>query len=230
MPGSAFRDRLRAGEQLLGTLVQIPHPDVALHLARQGFDWLFLDGEHGGYGPAEVAGTLRALEGSVPCLVRVPSLEAHVLEAVAACGAEGLILPHVDTAAQAEAAVRQIRGRGLVVVQAESREAVADIRAIARIPGVDAVFVGPYDLTESLGIPGQFDHPTFATAVNTIVAACRSVDMPLGIFRMTAPEILTHLPQGFTLLATGLDTTLLEAGARGMLAELRASGSAYSGQ
>jgi len=221
MPEVTFQDRLRADARLLGTLVQIPHPDVAMHLARQGFDWLFLDGEHGAYGPVEVAATLRALGGSVPCLVRVPSLEVDVLEAVVACGAEGLILPHVDTATQAEAAVRQIRARGLVVVQAESREAVAHIGAIARVPGVDAVFVGPYDLTDSLGIPGQFGHPAFTAAVNTIVEACRSVRMPLGIFRMTATETLTHVPQGFTLLASGLDTTLLEAGARGMLAELR---------
>jgi len=230
MPGTAFRDRLRAGDRLLGTLVQIPHPDVALHLARQGFDWLFLDGEHGGYGPAEVVATLRALGGSVPCLVRVPSLEPAVLGAAAACGAAGLILPHVDTATQAEAAVGQIRDRGLVVVQAESRDAVAHIDAIARVPGVDAMFVGPYDLTESLGIPGQFEHPAFTAAVDTIVEACRKVGMPLGIFRMTAPEILIHARQGFTLLATGLDTTLLEAGARGMLAELRRSGPDHSGQ
>ncbi len=230
MPESTFQDRLRAGARLLGTLVQMPHPEVAVHLARQSFDWLFLDGEHGGYGPGEVAATLRALGGSVPCLVRVPSLEADVLEAVAACGAEGLILPHVDTASQAEAAVRQIRGRGLVVVQAESREAVARIGAIARVPGVDVVFVGPYDLTDSLGIPGQFDHPDFTSAVNAVAETCRSVHMPLGIFRMTAPETLTHVPQGFTLLATGLDSTLLEAGARGMLAELRGSGLDHSGQ
>lgn len=221
MPVSVFQDRLRAGARLLGTLVQIPHPDVAVFLARQGFDWLFLDGEHGGYGPAEVAATLRALKGSVPCLVRVPSLDGDVLEAVAACGAEGLILPHVDGAAQAEAAVRQVRGRGLVVVQAESREAVAHVGAIARVPGVDAVFVGPYDLTASLGIPGQFDHSDFTAAVDAVAETCRSLHMPLGIFRMTAPEILTHAPQGFTLLATGLDTTLLEAGARTLLADLR---------
>jgi len=221
MSGSAFQDRLRAGERLLGTLVQIPHPEVAVHLARQGFDWLFLDGEHGGYGPVEVAATLRALGGSVPCLVRVPSLEADVIEAVAACGAEGLILPHVDTVAQAEAAVRQIRGRGLVVLQAESRDAVANISAIAQVPGVDALFVGPYDLTGSLGIPGQFDHPAFTAAVEAVAEICRTLRMPLGIFRMTAPEALTHVPQGFTLLAAGLDSTLLAAGARGMLAELR---------
>jgi 2-keto-3-deoxy-L-rhamnonate aldolase RhmA len=230
MSGTAFRARLRAGDRLLGTLVQIPHPDVALHLARQGFDWLFLDGEHGGYGPAEVVATLRVLDGSVPCLVRVPSLQPDVLGAAAACGAAGLILPHVDAAAQAEAAVRQIRGPGLVVVQAESREAVAHIDAIAQVSGVDAVYVGPYDLTESLGIPGQFGHPAFAEAVDTIVQACQSAHMPLGIFRMTAPEILSHTRQGFTLLATGLDSTLLAAGARGMLAELRWRGPDHSGQ
>jgi 2-keto-3-deoxy-L-rhamnonate aldolase RhmA len=221
MSRSAFQDRLRTGARLLGTLVQIPHPEVAVVLARQGFDWLFLDGEHGGYGPIEVTATLRALGGSVPCLVRVPALGGDVIEAVAACGAEGLILPHVDTAAQAEAAVRRIRGRGLVVVQAESREAVAAIATIARVPGVDAVLVGPYDLTASLGIPGQFTHPAFLSAVEAIVGTCREAQVPLGIFRMTAPEVRAHESAGFTLLAVGLDGLLLEAGARGLLAELR---------
>ncbi|HCZ34079.1 MAG TPA: hypothetical protein DHV93_11900 [Holophagaceae bacterium] len=221
MSPSAFRDRLRAGERLLGTLVQIPRPEVAARLAGQGFDWLFLDGEHGGFGPAEASRTLAALKGAVPCLLRVPSLDPGRLFEAAALGAEGLIVPHVDTAEQAGAAVRAVQGRALVVVQAESREAVANIGAIARVPGVDAVFVGPYDLTDSLGIPGQFDHPAFRSAVETVVQACREVRMPLGIFRMTAAEMRPHEAAGFTLLATGLDGTLLEAGARALLAELR---------
>jgi len=221
MPQTPFRDRLRAGERLLGTLVQIPRPEVAVRLAGQGFDWLFLDGEHGGFGPAETSRTLAALKGAVPCLLRVPSQDPAVLDDGAACGAAGLIVPHVDTAAQAEAAVKAVRGRGLVVVQAESREALADIGAIARVPGVDAVFVGPYDLTDSLGISEQFDHPAFLDAVASIARACREARMPLGIFRMTAAEMRPHEAAGFTLLATGLDGTLLEAGARAMLAELR---------
>ena len=221
MNASAFRDRLCAGEPLFGTLVQIPRPEVALRLARQGFDWLFLDGEHGGFGPAEASRTLAALAGAVPCLLRVPSQEPDVLADAAACGTAGLIVPHVDSAAQAEAAVRAIRGRGLVVVQAESREAVADIGAIARVPGVDAVFVGPYDLTTSLGIPEQFDHPNFLAALDTIRDACRAAGMPLGIFRMTGADARTHLGQGFTLLAAGTDGALLEAGGRALLAELR---------
>lgn len=221
MSPSAFCDRLRAGERLLGTLVQIPRPEVAVRLARQGFDWLFLDGEHGGFGPAEASRTLAALADAVPCLLRVPSQEPDVLQDAATCGAAGLIVPHVDGAAQAEAAVRAVRGRGLVVVQAESRAAVADIGAIARVPGVDAVFVGPYDLTTSLGIPERFDHPDFQAALEAIVRACREARMPLGIFRMTGAELRAHEAQGFTLLAAGLDGTLLEAGARALLAELR---------
>ncbi|WP_291272117.1 aldolase/citrate lyase family protein [Geothrix sp.] len=222
-----FHDRLRAGERLLGTLVQIPRPEVALRLAGQGFDWLFLDGEHGGFGPAETSRTLAALAragagaGAVPCLLRVPSLEPEVLADAASCGAAGLIVPHVDTAAQAEAAVRAVRGRGLVVVQAESREALANIQAIVGVAGVDAVFVGPYDLSASLGIAEQFDHPDFRGAVATLARTCREARMPLGIFRMTAAEIRTHEAAGFTLLAAGLDGTLLEAGARELLAELR---------
>ena len=221
MAPAAFRDRLRAGERLLGTLVQIPRPEVALRLAGQGFDWLFLDGEHGGFGPAEASRTLAALAGAVPCLLRVPSGEPDVLDDAARCGATGLIVPHVDSVAQAEAAVGAIRGRGLVVVQAESREAVADIGAIVRVPGVDAVFVGPYDLTASLGIAEQFDHPAFLAALDTIRDACRAVGMPLGIFRMTGAEARVHGRQGFTLLAAGTDGALLEAGARSLLAEWR---------
>ncbi|HJV37717.1 MAG TPA: aldolase/citrate lyase family protein [Geothrix sp.] len=222
MSPTSFRDRLRAGERLLGTLVQIPRPEVATALARAGVDWLFLDGEHGGYGPAETSRTLAALKGTVPCLLRVPSLDPEVLADAVAVGAEGLIVPHVDTAAQAEAVVRAVKGRGLVVVQAESKEALADIGALARVPGVAAVFVGPYDLSASLGISGQFDHPAFLEAVDRIVRACREAAMRLGIFRMTAAEMRPHAAAGFTLLATGLDSTLLETGARAMLADLRA--------
>lgn len=216
-----FRDRLRAGQPLLGTLVQIPRPEVARRLAAQGFDWLFLDGEHGGFGPLETSRTLAALGDTLPCLLRVPNPDSEVIEDAATCGAAGLIVPHVDSAAQAESAVAAVRGRGLVVVQAESREAVADIGAIVRVPGVDAVFVGPYDLTASLGIPGQFDHPDFHAALGAIRDAGRAAAMPLGIFRMTGAEARLHLTQGFTLVAAGTDGTLLEAGARALLADLR---------
>ena len=204
MSPASFQARLRSGDRLLGTLVQDPDPAVAQGLARQGFDWLFLDGEHGGYGPAEAAATLAALDGTIPCLLRVPNLAPEVLAAAAACGAVGLILPHVDSPAQALAAVHTIQGRALPVVQAESREALAAIDAIARVPGLAAVFVGPYDLTASLGIPGQFEHPDFLAAVETLATACREVAMPLGIFRMTAAELHGHEAQGFTLLAAGI--------------------------
>ena len=228
MSRSPFQDRLQAGSRLLGTLVQIPHPEVAVQIGRQGFDWLFLDGEHGGFGPEEVTKTLTALAGTTPCLVRVPTQDEAVIEAMMACGPTGIIVPHVDSAAQAVAMVKQVGGRGLVVIQAESREAVAHIRDIVQVPGVDAVLVGPYDLTASLGIPEQFDHPAFREALGAIVEACQGAHMPLGIFRMTPAEVFPHEGQGFTLLVVGLDGRLLEMGARGLLSELRKG--PYSGQ
>lgn len=228
MSSSPFQDRLRAGSRLLGTLIQMAHPGVAVQIGRQGFDWLFLDGEHGDFGPEEVTKTLTALAGTTPCLVRVPNQEEAVIEAMVACGPSGIIVPHVDSAAQAAAVVRKVGGRGLVVIQAESREAVAQIRGIVEVRGVDAVLVGPYDLTASLGIPEQFDHPAFREALGAIVEACQGAHMPVGIFRMTPAEVLPHEDQGFTLLAVGLDGRLLEMGARGLLAELRTG--PYSGQ
>lgn len=221
MSSVPFHDRLRAGERLLGALVQIPQPEVVAALARQGFDWLFLDGEHGGFGLPETSRALAALKGATPCLLRVPHLDPDLLAEAAACGVAGLIVPHVDSAAQAEVAARAVAGRCLVVVQAESREALADIAAITQVPGVGAVFVGPYDLSASLGLPEQFDHPEVQAAIGSIARACREAAMPLGIFRMTAAEMRPHEAAGFTLLATGLDSTLLEVGARTMLEDLR---------
>lgn len=217
----SFADRLCAGERLLGTLVQTPRPEVPVRLAEVGFDWLFLDGEHGGFGPAEASRALAALAGRVPCLLRVPSQDPRVLAEAAGVGAAGLIVPHVDDPGQAAAAVATVRGQGLVVVQAESAEAVRHIGGIARTPGVDAVFVGPYDLTASLGISGQFEHPRFLAALEAIEAGCQAAGMPLGIFRMTGAELRSHLAHGYSLLAAGTDGALLAKAGGDLLRELR---------
>jgi 2-keto-3-deoxy-L-rhamnonate aldolase RhmA len=168
-----------------------------------------------------VLATLQVLGTSVPCLVRAPSPAPEDLEVLAACGARGLIVPHVDTAEQALAAVQQVRGRGLVVVQAESKAALDQIGAIAAVSGVDAVFVGPYDLSSSLGVSEQFEHPVFLAAVEAIARTCRERRMPLGIFRMTPAELRGHEAQGFTLLAAGIDGLMLDAAAGSLLREFR---------
>jgi 2-keto-3-deoxy-L-rhamnonate aldolase RhmA len=165
-------------------------------------------------------------------------------------GAHGIIVPQVNTAAQAADVVRWSRyplegerGVGLarahgygqkfreylsaanreiaVIVQAEHARAVENIDAIARVAGVDAVLVGPYDLSASLGKMGQVDDPQVVEAIGRVTEACRAVGMPLGFFGVTAAAVQPYVARGYTLIVAGVDTLYLANGARALLEELR---------
>jgi 2-keto-3-deoxy-L-rhamnonate aldolase RhmA len=239
----AFRHRLRAGETLTGMLCTLGSPDAVEVLAGCGFEWLFLDGEHGTFDDHGLRDALRAA-GSVPCLVRVPSLHGPWIARALDAGATGVIVPQVHSAADAAAAVAAARhpphgrrgigpGRAggygsavadavaraeretVVVVQAESGEALTDIEAIARVPGLDAVLVGPADLSASLGYVGQPGHPEVTAAITRIAQACATGEVRAGIFAATPEGLLPWRAAGMTLLCAGVDTMLLaDAGRR----------------
>lgn len=245
-----FRARLIAGETLAGTLLTLPSPDLAEIAAQAGFDWLFIDGEHGAIGAREFVSLMRAA-GDVPCLVRIPpgadGAAAHALDA----GAAGIIVPQVHTRADAARAVQVahyppagIRGVGpgrasgygataaqylvdaatctAVVVQAESRAALENIDAIARVPGVDAVLVGPHDLAASLGHLGAPDHPEVQAAIRTIVDTARAAGTMAGVFGVSAALVRPWADAGATLLVAGVDALLYGQAARALRMELAA--------
>jgi 2-keto-3-deoxy-L-rhamnonate aldolase RhmA len=166
-------------------------------------------------------------------------------------GAHGIIVPQVNTAEQAANVVRWARyapegarGVGLarahgygqrfreylgsandeiaVIVQAEHAQAVENIDAIVRVPGVDAVLLGPYDLSASLGRMGQIDHPDVIAAVERVTRVCRAAGVPLGYFGVTAAAVRPYAAQGYTLLVAGVDTLYVASGAKAVLADLRA--------
>jgi len=165
-------------------------------------------------------------------------------------GAHGIIVPQVNTAEQAASVVRfaryapeGARGVGLaraqgygqrlreyleaanretaVIVQAEHVRAVENIEAIVRVPGVDAVLLGPYDLSASLGKMGQIDDPVVVAAIRRVTDVCRAAGMPLGYFGVTAAAVQPYVAQGYTLIVAGVDTLYLGNGAKSLLAELR---------
>ena len=202
-----FRMRLHQGELLAGTLLTLASPEVAELLAGVGFDWLFVDAEHGAFDVRSIQAVLQGAGRETPCLVRVPALSEAAIKQALDTGAAGVIVPMVNTAEQAELAVRWMRypplgarslgiaraqGYGLrlreylqsandrlvLVAQAESAEAVHNIEAIVRVPGIDAVFVGPYDLAGSLGHPGEPGHEEVCGAIERIAQACRAAGMP----------------------------------------------------
>jgi 2-keto-3-deoxy-L-rhamnonate aldolase RhmA len=245
-----LKARLHAGEVLCGTLLSLNSPEVADLLAGAGFDWLFIDAEHGAIDPGDILPLLHAVGDRTPCLVRIPTLDEAWIKRVLDAGAEGIIVPQVGTAEQAELAVRWAHyppkgtrglgtaranryGLGLagsvrtaekgmtVVVQAETSEAVGNVDAIVKVSGIDAVFVGPYDLSASLGRPGEIGHSAVVAAIKRIGLACREAGVPTGIFAMEPKGLAPWVASGFTLLAAGVDASLLGKAAEGALVGLR---------
>jgi 2-keto-3-deoxy-L-rhamnonate aldolase RhmA len=247
-----FRSRLTGGETLLGTMVTLPGPTTAEILASIGFDWLFIDGEHGPLDVREILGILQAVGDRAACIVRVPAADEPAIKKVLDMGAEGIIVPQVNTAEQAASVVRfaryapaGARGVGLarahgygsrfqeylqkandqvaIIVQAEHALAVQNIDAIVKVPGIDAVLLGPYDLSASLGKMGQIDDPTVIRAIDRVVDVCHGARMPLGCFGLTAAAAKPYIDRGCTLIVAGVDALFLGSAARNLLTELRSA-------
>ncbi len=250
MTAASFRSRLLGGETLLGTMVTLPNAAVAEILADIGFDWLFVDGEHGPLETHDIEAILQAVGHRTPCLVRVPVAAEIPIKAALDLGADGIIAPQVNTAEEAARVVQWSRyaplgsrGVGLarahgygrrfkeyvetanertvVVVQAEHIRAVDNIDAIVKVPGIDAVLLGPYDLSASLGKMGQIDDPVVTAAIDRVTAACQTARIPLGYFGVTASAVQPFIDRGYTLITAGVDTLLLAQSAGQLLKQLQ---------
>lgn len=246
----SFRSRLLRGDLLVGTMVTLNAPEVAELLAAVGYDWLFLDAEHSVLDARALQAMLQSAGATTPGLVRIATAAEVLIKQALDIGAAGIIVPQVNSAAQAEQVVHWAkyppngtRGVGIarahgygwklgdyiatanqetaVIVQAEHIDAVHQIEAIVRVPGIDAVFVGPYDLSGSLGLLGQIDHPRVTEAIDHITAVCLAAGMRLGIFGVSAAAVKPYLAQGYTLITAGVDTLLLAQTAHSLLAQLR---------
>ena len=234
----------------IGSWCQIGHPANAEILAQAGFAWIAADCEHGEFEDGDIANFCRAVR-PFPCapLVRVKENAALPIRRALDLGADGVIVPLVNSAAEAERAVQAahyppkgVRGfawhRGnewgvkfepyarefqpLVIVMIESRAAVENCEAILAVEGVDGCFIGPYDLSGSYGITGQTRHALIAEACGKVAASCRNQGKAAGrhIVTPSREEIREALDQGFTFLALGMDTHFLGSGARQTLAML----------
>jgi 2-keto-3-deoxy-L-rhamnonate aldolase RhmA len=237
-----FRERVAGGDTLIGTMLTLPSPAVAEILADAGFDWLFLDAEHGPLAVGDLLAIIRAVD-SIPCVVRVERADEVAIKRVLDIGAAGVIVPQVNSAETAAAVVRHARyapegarGVGLarahrygfgfadylasanaataVIVQAEHADAIENIEAIVAVPGVDAVLLGPYDLSASLGRMGDIEHPVVQQAIDHVTSVCRQAGMPLGYFGISAAAVRPFIDRGYTLIVAGVDTLLLGSGAR----------------
>ena len=247
-----FRQRLRAGEVLLGTIVTLEAPEVVEALCHIGYDWLFIETEHAPLGPPAVQRMVQTA-GDTPCVVRLSRGDEISIKRALDAGAAGIIVPQVNSAAYARLIVSYAkfapmgsRGFGLsrasmyglnaedyvarandatsVIVLAEHVDAVENIDEICKVEGVDAVFIGPYDLSASFNKIGRVQDKEVLDAIKHIRDVCRAHGMPVGIHGATPEFLLSHMRDGFSLLSASADIAIFAAGARHMLETLRGAG------
>ncbi len=243
-----FATRLRRGDRLIGSIVTLPALEVPEVMSAAGLDWLFVDCEHA---PLDTLWAQRLLQAArVPGVLRVADSHESTLKRALDTGAAGVVVPMVNTAQQARAVVSfckypplgsrgvgivRAQGYGLgfqdyvahanestaVIVQIEHISAVENIEAIVAVPGVDAAFVGPYDLSGSMGRLGEVDHIDVLAAIEGVRFACERAGMPLGIYVGSAAAAKPYLEKGFTLIAVGIDALLLGQAARQIVQALK---------
>jgi 4-hydroxy-2-oxoheptanedioate aldolase len=242
MRSNYVRHKLKRGEPSIGTWLTLPTPTAATFMARTGFDWLTVELEHTPITLETAAAcfSIIAASGKIP-LVRVPWNTAENIKRVLDSGAFGIVVPMVNTRAEAEAVVRAARYRPLgdrsiggqlpaanfetdastyraraneeilVVAMLETAEAVKNADEILSVPGIDAFFIGPNDLHNSLGKPPVFesDAPEFLHAIDRLLAAGKKHNVPAGIHVVDAPAALRRLAQGFQFIAITSETGMM---------------------
>ena len=246
----SFRRRLLEGRPLIGALLQIPLPEVAELFAEAGYDWLFVDLEHSPMDARAALNLLTAVDKQVPCVVRVPWNDEASIKKALDIGATGIIVPLVNTADDARLAVARCkypplgaRSVGItraqrfdldferymreanddiaVIVQIEHVEAARNIDSILDVPGVDGVFVGPFDLSGSMGKPGRINDPEVQQAIQTIIRACEKRAIARCIYAHTPAHARTYMEQGYRVIGLCTDYILLARAAAAALKEVR---------
>lgn len=248
-----LKSKLARNALTIGSWVTLGHPAIAEIMAAAGFDWLVLDMEHSVLELSEVQILIQVLDGQqCPAIVRLTSNHPDQIKRVMDAGAAGVMVPMVKTAADAEAAVQAVyypprgrRGVGLaraqgygarfqeyrhwlednaiIVAMIEHIDAVNEIDSILSVPGIDAYIIGPYDLSGSMGRPGELDYPDVQSAIEKVREAGRRLDKPGGIHVVEPdPEALRrNIDAGFNFLGYGLDIRILDTLCRGHMQNIR---------
>ena len=236
-----LKQRISAGETIIGSWLSFDNTLLAEMMARTGFDFLTIDMEHGHASNAGLLHLVQTIElaGTTP-LVRLAANETRLIKTAMDAGAHGVIVPDVRSAAEAERAGDAIyyppkgkRGVGLsraqgfgfefdiyrhqrlpqaiLVVQIEHHQAVTDLEKILAVDTVDAFIIGPYDLSGSIGHPGEFDHPDVVALLDRAEAVIRSSSKPGGFHVVNSDEaaMRKRLTGGCRFMAYGTEMIFL---------------------
>ena len=226
---------------LIGTWVTLNHPSIAEIMADAGFDWICIDMEHSVTDYAEAQLLIMAIQGKgVKAFVRVGENNARIIKRVLDAGADGIIVPSVSSKAEAIKAVNAVkypplgtRGVGLaraqsygfdfenyrdnkskeikLIVQIEHINAVKELESIIEVEGIDGTFIGPYDLSGSMGKPGQYEDTDVKKILDEYETIARKYDKLIG-YHVIQPDfklVTDKIEAGYNFIAFSLDTVFL---------------------
>lgn len=247
VPINTFKHRLQSGDAQVGLWLGLADPYCAELAANAGFDWLLIDGEHA---PNDLRSLLGQLQAVAPYpaqpIIRPPIGDPVLIKQLLDIGVQTLLVPMVDSAAQAAELVRAMRyppfgirgvgsalarasrwnsvpgyldkadGQMCLLVQIENLDGLANLDAIAAVEGVDGVFIGPADLSAAMGHRGNPGHPEVQAAIEDAIARIRGAGKAVGI--LSADEALArrYLELGCAFVAVGVDTSLLMKALQGL--------------
>jgi 2-dehydro-3-deoxyglucarate aldolase len=237
---TTIRRKLSEGKYSVGSWMQIPSPSVAEIMGQAGYDWVAVDMEHGAISVHQLPDIFRALElGNTLPVVRIAQGHPKDCKQALDAGAGGVIIPMVDSPEQLEMVRDACRwppagNRGvaftranlfgkyfdnyiveaqqpLLVAMIEHVNAVENLRSILEVVGLDAILIGPYDLSASMGLTAKFDHPDFVAVMNQIRQVSESAKIPCGvhIVQPSSEELNQKLANGYRFIAYSIDAVFL---------------------
>tara|TARA_Y100000590_G_scaffold292814_1_gene329743 strand:+ start:59941 stop:60711 length:771 start_codon:yes stop_codon:yes gene_type:complete len=236
----SIRNKLNNNQATIGTWQQIPNPSISEILGKSGYDWVAIDMEHGSISIEKLPDLFRAIEMSdVLPLVRIAESKPKDCRQALDAGAGGIIAPMIDSAEKLEIIKDSCcwppagnRGVGfsranlfgrffekynleaqspLLIAQIENINAVNNLEEILQVDGLDAIIVGPYDLSASMGITGNFQNEKFVNIQLQIINLCKKYNVPYGDHIVQPDSNLLHkrITEGYTFLAYSLDSVFL---------------------
>ena len=248
-----LKQSLIKNELTIGSWITMGHSSIVEIMATAGFDWLTIDMEHSTITldiTQNLIATIKA--NKMDALVRVGKNDELIIKHVMDAGADGVIVPMICTKEDAEHAVASVkyppigkRGVGLsraqkygigfdkykdwlknssvVIAQIEHKDAVENIEDIINVDGINGLIIGPYDLSASLGIPGELNSPLLAKTIKTVETVCKKAGFPLGyhVIKPNHQEVLEKIKGGYLFIGFSLDFYFLGDKARSEMKVLK---------
>jgi 2-dehydro-3-deoxyglucarate aldolase/4-hydroxy-2-oxoheptanedioate aldolase len=236
-------------EQMIGTIYSSGNSSIAEIISQAGFDWVMIDMEHSAISLNEVQNSMPVFGNRMMKVVRVPGNDDIWIKRVLDTGCDGILVPMVNSREEAEKVVLSTkyppsgrRSTGLsrahgygrtfdkylkeandnihIMIQIEHVDGIRNIDSIVSVKGIDSVFIGPYDLSASMGLSGQVTHPEVLEAIDLIKNKCRDAGLPYGIYG-GAPEVLMReMNDGCKFVLCGVDISIFSGALADMFLKL----------